>query len=108
MVDIGHWDGQCAHLTVADMNVARDRSCGTALRVRRMNGQRLPARFGQPEVRKQVMSTTRKFSLGLLGAFVAVMLAEPAGGHADCATRPATPSGHPYVHSPATSPLPAA
>jgi hypothetical protein len=42
-----------------------------------MNGQRLPARFGQPEVRKQAMSMTSKFSLGLLGAFVAVMLASP-------------------------------
>ena len=33
--------------------------------------------LGQPELRKQAMSMTRKFSLGLLGGFVAVMLASP-------------------------------
>jgi hypothetical protein len=42
--------------------------------------RRLPARFGQPERRKQAMSMTRKFSLGLLGACVAVMLASPQAG----------------------------
>jgi len=42
-----------------------------------VTGRRLPARFGQPEWRKQAMSTTRKLSLGLLGAFVAVMLTSP-------------------------------
>src|SRR5262245_28160129 len=31
----------------------------------------------QPELRKQAMSMTRRFSLGLLGAFVAVMLTSP-------------------------------
>src|SRR5262245_55736070 len=41
------------------------------------SSSRLPARFGQPERRKQAMSMTRKFSLGLLGACVAVMLASP-------------------------------
>jgi hypothetical protein len=38
-------------------------------------GRRLPAQFGQPELRKQAMSMTRNFCLGLLGAFLAVMVA---------------------------------
>src|SRR5262245_56398143 len=42
-----------------------------------VTGRRLPARFGQPELRKQAMSMTGKFSLGLLGACLAVMLASP-------------------------------
>src|SRR5262245_28067520 len=35
-----------------------------------VTGRRLPARFGQPELRKQAMRMTRKFFLGLLAAFV--------------------------------------
>jgi hypothetical protein len=42
-----------------------------------VSGRRLPAHLGQPELRKQVMSLTRNFSLGLLGVFVAVTLASP-------------------------------
>src|SRR5262245_29510924 len=42
-----------------------------------VTGRRLPAQFRQPELRKQAMSMTGKFSLGLLGACLAVMLASP-------------------------------
>src|SRR6201984_2114330 len=40
-----------------------------------MTGRRLPARLGQPEVRKQAMSMTRTFCLGLLASFVAMTAA---------------------------------
>jgi arylsulfatase A-like enzyme len=40
-----------------------------------VSGRRLPAQFGQPKMRKLAMSVTRKFCLGLLASFVAVMAA---------------------------------
>src|SRR6266496_3507117 len=42
---------------------------------KRRRGRRLPAQFGQPKMRKLAMSLTRKFCLGLLVSFVAVMAA---------------------------------
>ena len=40
-----------------------------------VTGRRLPARFGQPELGKQAMSSTRKLFLGLLASFVAMTAA---------------------------------
>jgi arylsulfatase A-like enzyme len=37
-----------------------------------VTGRRLPARFRQPELRKQAMSLTRTFCLGLLASFAAI------------------------------------
>jgi hypothetical protein len=67
-----------------------------------VTGRRLPARFGQPELRKQAMSMTRRLSLGLLGACVAVMLASPQaatqtaqqGGARDAAIRRCIAEAH--------------
>src|SRR5262249_22849184 len=46
------------------------RTCGVIV-----TGRRLPAQFGQPELRKQAMSSTRKLFLGLLASFVAMTAA---------------------------------
>jgi len=67
-----------------------------------VTGRRLPAPFGQPEWRKQTMRMTGKFSLGLLGACVAVMLASPQtaaqtaqqGGARDAAIRRCIAEAH--------------
>jgi arylsulfatase len=40
-----------------------------------VTGRRLPAQFGQPELRKQAMSSTRKLFLGLLASFAAMTTA---------------------------------
>jgi arylsulfatase len=40
-----------------------------------VTGRRLPARFGQPELRKQAMSMTRNVCLGLLASFAAMTTA---------------------------------
>jgi arylsulfatase len=40
-----------------------------------VTGRRLPAPFGQPELRKQAMSLTRTFCLGLLASFAALAAA---------------------------------
>src|SRR5215471_8537155 len=40
-----------------------------------VTGRRLPAQFGQPELRKQAMSMTRNVCLGLLASFVAMTAA---------------------------------
>src|SRR5262249_51388051 len=40
-----------------------------------VTGRRLPAQFGQPELRKQAMSMTRNGCLGLLASFVAMTAA---------------------------------
>src|SRR5215510_6624439 len=40
-----------------------------------VTGRRLPARFGQPELRKQAMRMTRKLFLGLLASFIAMTAA---------------------------------
>jgi arylsulfatase A-like enzyme len=40
-----------------------------------VTGRRLPARLGQPELRKQAMSMTRTFCLGLLASFAAMTVA---------------------------------
>jgi hypothetical protein len=40
-----------------------------------VTGRRLPARFGQPELRKQAMRITRTFCLGLLVSFAAMTVA---------------------------------
>src|SRR5262249_49357964 len=40
-----------------------------------VTGRRLPARLGQPELRKQAMRMTRKFFLGLLASFAAMTAA---------------------------------
>src|SRR5262249_45959519 len=46
------------------------RTCGVIV-----TGRRLPAQFGQPELRKPAMSMTRTFCLGLLSSFVAMTAA---------------------------------
>src|SRR5262249_16562310 len=40
-----------------------------------VTGRQLPAQFGQPELRKQAMSSTRKLFLGLLSSFIAMTAA---------------------------------
>ena len=40
-----------------------------------VTGRRLPARFGQPELRKQAMTMTRNVCLGLLASFVVMTAA---------------------------------
>src|SRR5262245_28101485 len=40
-----------------------------------VTGRRLPAQFGQPELRKQAMRMTRTFCLGLLVSFAALAAA---------------------------------
>src|SRR5262249_4556854 len=63
------WRASESHEAIRAASVPSRRTFGVTA-----TGRRLPARFRQPELRKQAMSMTRKFSLGLLGAFVAVML----------------------------------
>src|SRR5215470_1276089 len=46
------------------------RTCGVIV-----TGRRLPARVGQPELRKQALSKSRAFCLGLLVSFAAMTVA---------------------------------
>jgi len=96
--------GACeSHDTITIASMPSRRTFGATV-----TGRRLPARFGQPELRKQAMSMTRRLSLGLLGGVRCRDARKPTGGHADGATRRGTRCGDTSVHCRGTSAIPGA
>src|SRR6516225_9125779 len=63
--------GACeSHDTITIASMPSRRTFGATV-----TGRRLPARFGQPELRKQAMTMTRNVCLGLLASFVVMTAA---------------------------------